>query len=362
MFGRVTEMGGSPVSPRRLLIGLGDSLRSLSLRGAAMATLILLSACSPANSSPTTTTLLPPSSSTTATTTTISSTPKSSTTSTSTTTSTTVSPAQDVVGGWGAFWDAWAAVRASEDLDPGPLETVAVPDVVDGVIALFEGQRSSGSGPVETEFVLHPKVTDSGADRATLEDCVLLAPSFTDTAGVWYEADLTRTGDAWIVEALRIQTTGGCVPEEVAAAAIAGYEAYYAAEAEFWDPPTPDSQLLDAVLADPQKSFIVGILEQHATRGVALRGQPTLHPEVIEVRSPTELVILSCNEPDPDFGLYDVESGERLSDEPPVRDGQRDLQSAVMVFEGGSWKVADLQGQVDYACEFAPTDRGLPSV
>ncbi len=267
-----------------------------------------------------------------------------------------------MIGGWNAFWDAWAAVRASEDLDPGPLETVAAPGVVDGVIALFEGQRSSGAGPVETEIALHPKVTETGSDRATLEDCVLLAPSFTDTAGVWYQADLTRTGDSWIVDALQIRTTSGCVSEEVAAAAIAGYEAYYAAEDDFWDPPNPNSPLIDAVLADPQKSFIVGILEEHGARGVALRGQPTLHPEVIEVRSPTELVILSCNEPDPDFGLYDVESGERLPDEPPVRDGQRDLQSAVMVFEGGSWKVADLQGQVDYACEFAPTDRGLPSV
>jgi len=267
-----------------------------------------------------------------------------------------------VIGGWNAFWDAWAAVRASEDLDPGPLETVAAPDVVDGVIALFEGQRSSGAGPVETEFALHPKVTESGSDRATLEDCVLLAPSFTDTAGVWYRADLTRTGDAWIVDALRIKTTGGCVPDEVAHAAIAGYEAYYEAEAKFWDPPDPGSPLRDAVLAEPQKSFVVGLLQQHRTRGVALRGQPTTHPEVIEVRSPTELVILSCVEPDPAYGLYDLDTGERLPDEPPTRDGQRDLESAVMVFEDGKWKVSDLQGQVDFACDFAPTDRGLPSV
>jgi hypothetical protein len=86
------------------------------------------------------------------------------------------------------------------------------------------------------------------------------------------------------------------------------------------------------------------------------------HPEVIEVRSPTEIVILSCSEPDPDYGVYDLESSELLPDEAPVRDGQRDLQSAVMVLEGGKWKVSDFQGQVDFACEFAPTDRGLPSV
>lgn len=253
-------------------------------------------------------------------------------------------------------------VRASADLDPDPLERVAAPGVVSGVIALFEGQRSSGSGPVQTEVVLHPKVTDSGADHATLEDCVLLAPSFTDATGVWYQADLTRTGESWIVEAIRITTTSGCVPEEVADAAIAAYEAFYGGWTDFWDPANPNSSLIGDVLADPQKTVITDLLVDHQARGVALRGPPVLHSEVIEVRSPGELVILSCLEPAPDYGVYDVDSAERLDDVPSVRSGQRNLESAVMVFEDGRWKVSDLQGQVDYACEFAPTDRGLPSV
>jgi hypothetical protein len=267
-----------------------------------------------------------------------------------------------VIGAWSTFWDAWVVVRASDDLGPGPLDPVAAPDVVAGVIALFEGQRSSGSGPVQTEFALHPKVTDSGADRATLEDCVLLAPSFTDAAGVWYQADLTRTSEGWIVEAIRITTTGGCVPEEVADAAIAGYEAFYGGWTDFWDPASPNSSLIGDVLADPQKTVITDLLVDHQARGVALRGHPVLHSEVIEVRSPGELVILSCLEPALDYGVYDVDSGERLDDVPPVRSGQRNLESAVMVLEDGRWKVSDLQGQVDYTCEFAPTDRGLPSV
>jgi hypothetical protein len=267
-----------------------------------------------------------------------------------------------VIGAWSAFWDAWVAVRASDDLDPGSLERVAAKDVTAGVIALFERQRSSGSGPVQTEVILHPKITDSGADRATLEDCVLLTPSFTDAAGVWYQADLTRGGEGWIVEAIRITTTGGCVPAEVADAAIAAYESYYQARVSFWDPADPNNPILDVVLAEPQKSFIVALLEKHAAQGVALRGQPTIHPEVIEVRNPTELVILSCLEPDPDYGIYDPDSGERLGDVPPVRAGQRNLESAVMVLDDGHWKVSDLQGQVDFACDFAPTDRGLPSV
>lgn len=354
------NMGGSPVSPRRLSIGLSDFFRSLSLPGVAMAALLLISSCSLASTP--TTVVVSSSAPVSSTTTTASTVPTASTSIASGTTSTTLPAAQDVIRAWSAFWGAWVTVRASDDLDPGPLEPVAAPDVVAGVIALFERQRSAGSGPVQTEIALHPKVTDSDADRATLEDCVLLVPSFTDAVGVWYQADLTRTGEDWIVEAIRITTTGGCVPEEVADGAVAAYQAYYDAEAEFWDPPDPDSPILNSVLAEPQKSFVVGILERHAAEGIVLRGQPTIHPEVIEVRSPTELVILSCVEPDPSFGLYDMGTGSRLPDEPMTKEGQRDLESVVMVLEGGTWKVSDLQGQVDFACEFAPTDRGLPSV
>ena len=234
--------------------------------------------------------------------------------------------------------------------------------MVDDAISLFERQRSSGQGPVETDFELHPVIETVEPDRATVDDCVLLTPSFTEAVGVWHEADLVRTDQGWIVDDIRIRSAGGCVPMDMADAAISGYEAYYEAEAEFWDPANPTSPLIDEVLTDPQKSFIVGLLEEHQSQGIALRGQPTTHPEVIEVRSPTEVVILSCSEPDPSYGLYDIGTGERLPDEPPVQDGQRDLQSAVMVLDGGLWKVSDLQGQVDFECEFAPTDRGLPSV
>jgi len=267
-----------------------------------------------------------------------------------------------VTAAWSAYWEAWADVRASDDLDPGPLEATASPNVVAGAIALFERQRSSGGGPVETDFELHPTVVAADADRATIEDCVLLAPSFTSTVGVWHEADLLRTDKGWIVDHVRVRSAAGCVPKEMAEAAVAGYEAFYAAWPEFWDPADPDSPLLDDLLAEPQLSVIVDLLTEHQERGAALRGQPTLHPEIVEVRSPTEFVIRNCLEPDPEYGLYDSESGERLDDVPPVRSGQTNLESAVMVLEGGRWKVSDLQGQVDFACEFAPTDRGLPSV
>jgi len=335
VFGRVglvrlLGLGGSDLSPRRWSIGIGGLTRPPFLAGVAIAALLVFSSCTSTGSGgSTTTSLVPP------TTSTSTDSPSTSTTSTSIAVTSTFPPAQDVIDGWSAYWEAWVEVRASDDLDRAPLEAVAAPEVVEGALTLFERQRSSGLGSVETEVVLHPTVIDFEPDRASVEDCVLLSPSFTDTVGVWYQADLTLAERGWVVDAVRIPSGGGCVPQEMADAAIAGYEAYYEVREGFWDPPDPDHPLIREVLAEPQMSFIVGLLEEHEARGVALRGQPTTHPEVIEVRSPTELVILSCLEPNPDYGLYDLDTGERLPDEQPVREGQRDLESAVMVLEDG---------------------------
>ncbi len=258
---------------------------------------------------------------------------------------------------WNAYWEGWVTVRASENFDPAPLEQLAEPDIVQGAVSLFERL-----GPAETELVTHPKVIDIESDRASLEDCVVMSPSWAEVAGILYQAELIRRGDVWVVADLQASITG-CVPAEMAEAAIAGYETSFDAAVVFWDPPDPDHPLVGQVLAEPQLSFIVELLEEDATRGAALRGRPTTHPEVTQVLSPVRLVIFDCEEPDPTYGLYDLATGERLPDEAPVEDGQRNLGSAVMVFEDGLWKVSDLQAQVTGSiCEFAPTDRGLPSV
>ena len=352
-----TGNGGSELDPRRSSIGFGGLTRPPFLVGVALAALLTLGACTSTESTASSTTSSTDPVSTTAE-------PSATTTSTSTSlaTTTTTLPEGDVILAWNAYWSAWVDVRASDDLDRGPLEAVASSAVVDGALTLFERQRSSGLGPVQTEVALHPVVTSTEGDRATLEDCVLLMPSFTDAVGIWYQADLVRTDNSWIVDSIRVPRAGGCVPSAMADAAIAGYQAFYAGWTDFWDPADPDSPIIDQVLTDPQRRIIVDLLVDHESRGAALRGEPTTHPEVIEVRSPTEIVILSCLEPSVDYGLFDVATDERLNDVPAVRDGQRNLESAVMVLEGGLWKVSDLQGQVDFACEFSPTDLGLPSV
>ena len=350
-------------APQQPVPVFGAPTSSRSFLAPVLASFLVFAACS--NASPaaapatttdslaTSTSVAPPSTSTS---------PTSTTTATATTTTAPDRLEEDLLAAWDAFWTAWSAVRASEDLDPAPLQRVADPDVVGGVLALFERQRESGLGPVETDVVTSARVTDLGSDEAAIEDCVLLSPPFTDSTSVWYRADLSLRDRGWVVGDLRGSRVGGCVPEQMAEAALASYEAFYFGWAEFWDPPDPGHPLLHELLADPQMTLMVDLIAEHETRGAALRGRPTTHPEVIEVRGPTELVILSCVEPDPAYGLYDLDTGARLGDVPVVREGQRNLESAVMVLDGDRWKVSDLQGQIDFACAFAPTNRGLPSV
>ncbi len=325
-------------------------------------TVALVAACngSVPSTTSTTTSSTPPTSTTPASTTTRL--PASTTTSMVPATTEPVPPDEAVEEAWLEFWDAWVAVRASDPLDAAPLEAVASPQVVDAAVTLFERDRDSNPTGVATDVFASATVVEMAADAAAVEDCVVLAPSFTNTGGIRYEADLRPSDGGWVVTDLRIRSAGGCVPSEFESAAIAGYEAYYEAVAEFWDPPDPSSPLIDEVLVDPRRSSIVALLEEHADRGVAFRSDPTTHPEVIEVRSTTEVVILDCYEPAATDGVFDLETGERLPDEPAIRDGQRNLRSAVMILDEGRWKASDFQGQVDFTCEFAPTNRGLPSV
>ena len=88
---------------------------------------------------------------------------------------------------------------------------------------------------------------------------------------------------------------------------------------------------MQATTTGAHRELIAGLLVDHSARGLALRGRPVTHPEIIEVRSATEAAILDCVDQDTGRGLFDAATGERLPDVPVVRDGQRDLTSAVVV-------------------------------
>jgi hypothetical protein len=330
------------------------SIRHWRLVWALIASLVFISACSGAATPASTT-------DPTATSLTSGGTPSTTVTTVPPSTVAQADPSDEALAVWDAFWVAWVDVRAAEVPGPELFEPVATVPVIDDVLVVIERQHGV-SGPVDTTVTLSPTVTAENASEVVIQDCVLMVPSITESVGVWYEGVVENDGSGWKVGSLRIAETSGCVPAEMATDAIEAYESYYEAIPEFWDPPNPDHPVLSDLFAEPRLTGIRDLLAEHAERGVTLRSHPTTHPEVVEVRGPTEFVILDCYEPGLDDGVYDLATGERLPDEPEVRPGQRNLRSAVMVFEEGRWRASDFQGQVDHECEFAPTDRGLPSV
>jgi hypothetical protein len=254
------------------------------------------------------------------------------------------------VSAWRVLWDAATRRPGTEEGARG----VADPAVVDRLFALTREPRMVTSSPTPS----------SGPDGAVrIVDCVFVSPTLSATATIGFEGLVMKGSDGKSKVTDLMPRSGQllpCAPSAMSAAATAGYEAYWDARLRFWDPPNEGSPLVAETMTGPQRALIQQLLREHQTRNLAFRGRPTTHPEVIEVRSPTELVILDCQLADPGTGIFDRGSGVRAPDVDPIAPGQRDLTSAVMRLEGGSWKVSDVQGQVGVTCDFSPTTRALP--
>jgi len=252
------------------------------------------------------------------------------------------------------MWSA-AANRNVDEAAVERLRMLASGDVADRVLASFPGT-------VERTVTSFPVVEVQDDRSVVINDCFIVTPPVTSSATLWYSGRVALFGGAWVVSELIPESLIGCVPAELGIPAIQGYENYWDARLEFWDPADPQSPLVAETTTGDQRALIRGLLEDHQARRLVLRGRPETHPEIIEVRSPTELVILDCQLQDPERGLFVAATGERLPNIAPIREDQRDIVSAVMQLEDGRWRVADVQGQVDAACEYAPTERGLPQV
>lgn len=262
---------------------------------------------------------------------------------------------------WLQLWDGTEKLVSDPDAASEEMLVVASPSVVEQLATIYNPTLASDVASTPRLFENNP-VTEPHADgTVAVSDCIFETPK-AGNATIWYSGTAEVVDGDWTITSITLNSEIGCVPSAIATEAIAGYEAYWDARVEFWDPADPSSPLVDETMAGAHLELIEGLLVDHADRGLALRGRPTTHPEIIEVRSATEVAILDCSEQDTGRGLFVVETGERLDDIPAVSDGQRDLTSAVMVLEDGAWKVSDVQGQADVSCDSAPTPQGLPVV
>lgn len=251
----------------------------------------------------------------------------------------------------------WQSTWATAgDPTAGPLPATVTADAAATLTSFLRG----GDAPPVRTFV-HAAVAEPLDDdpeaTVVVVDCLLATPPIGETAAAWFRGTYLADGTLTAVEAVAL---GGCVPAEIAAAAIASYEDHWDAAVGYWAPADPSSPRIAETLTGDRLDRVQALVTEHAAAGIELRGRPTTHPEIVEYRSPIELVILDCQEVDPATGLFEAATGRRLPDIAPVAPGQRDVRSAVMRFLDGRWKVAERQGETDVDCQFAPTASGIP--
>ncbi|MDH3755602.1 MAG: hypothetical protein OEU32_17195 [Acidimicrobiia bacterium] len=270
----------------------------------------------------------------------------------------TVTPESELeaaVGVWEQFWDVAGA--PDDDLESAAVvESLLTPESADVVFGTVRGSADR----TVTNF---PVVDDDGVGGFVVNDCMFMSPPLSGPT-VWFSARLIPDdAGGWLVDDLVVESLDSCVPAVLAREAVAGYEAYWDARLEYWDPPDVENELVTQTMTGVHLELISDLLVQSEQDGWAFRGRPETHPEIVEVRSPTELVVLDCQVQDPLLGAYSLESGERLDDlVAPIADGQRDVRSAVMIEEDGFWKVSDRRGEVNTTCDLAPTEFGLLTV
>ena len=270
-------------------------------------------------------------------------------------------PIEDALEAWVAMWDGAELLVSDPSTAEAEMGAASAPAVADQLTTIFSPQVDSDVEVVARTFDNYPVLTDTGTGMVQIEDCLQVSPP--DTAPfVWFSGTAAVEDGEWQIVSIEPKALGGCVPAEIAEAAIAGYEAYWDARVEFWDPADPDHPLVEETLTGAQLDVVRNLLVNHEQQGLVLRGRAETHPEVVQITSATELTILDCMIQDPERGVFDATTGERTDDIAPVAEGQRDLRSTVMVMEGDRWKVSDVQGQANVRCDTAPTVQGLPSV
>ncbi len=286
----------------------------------------------------------------------------------STTTTTTTLPVvtdDEVLAGWNAYWTVWARQRASDPIDRAAFEEVARAEVVDGAIAFFEKERDSGAPLIVPRVYPSGSVTGVTGESATIEACTLISRPPTGVPGSLYDVLMEQTADgSWIVAELALVSAAGCVPTDLAAAAVEAYQAYWDDRGGLSNPADPDAPWLADRMTGEHLEVMTGLYEDLQERGLYFTGRPATHPEIVEVDLNWSVIILDCMAIPSDWGVYVIETGEPTDDAEPAGDGRLDLRSALMKNDmadgSGAWRVSTLAGEVNASCEFAPTDNALP--
>lgn len=171
-----------------------------------------------------------------------------------------------------------------------------------------------------------------------------------DRGGARFEASaqLERDGDNWIVT--DFVQGDVCAPADIAATVTDRYLAFWDAVWSAADPPNPDHPgLLDTAAGD-HLAGLQAQLTQLAEDGLVRRGRGNENPVVVYVTArDTEALVRDCVEENPDGGVYDAATGERI--EGGTADGQRTLLEARLEVTDDLWRVVNVRVvEEDSAC------------
>lgn len=290
-----------------------------------------------------------------------STTSSSSTTTSSTSTTTTEAPEADppedaesaVIETWTSLLDA-ARTGAPDDEQLAVIESLASAETVDQLVAPLFPEFPNR----EIEFF--PALTEQDDGTYAIDDCLVMNRGITADVSNWFVGAAEPSDDSptgFVITEISVINLDPCVPRSIADAAIDGYEAHWDAREIFLNPPDPESPaLLDTTTGD-QLDLFIGVLEMFIEEGYVGRGRPTTSPEFWSFSSASELVIVDCQIPSPELGVYDAETGERTDVIEEVQDGQFDLRQTTMLLEGDLWKAADISAVTDVDCASASQQR-----
>jgi hypothetical protein len=283
----------------------------------------------------------------------------STSTSSSTTTMSTTEPPSDTelaVDAWDTAWElaTTEGSRAEQLVDAG----VATPDAAAQFVAIAS---LNDTDTARRQILRHPNTAQADGELA-VNDCMFITPPLTTASASFYQGAIDVTGREAKVTGLKAISPSGCIPREINDEVLEDYVEYWRGLDEVSENlKSLDQHRISELTTGQHRENVLAAARRFSESGDELRDDPTLHPEVLEWRNPTTVVILDCQQADPEFGLY-ADGGRRLPDLPAPVPGQLDLREVTMVLEDGRWKVSDRQGSANTSCEFAPTSFGVPVV
>ncbi|MFA9430965.1 hypothetical protein [Egicoccus sp. AB-alg2] len=259
-----------------------------------------------------------------------------------------------------AFLDALTAAMEAGDPDLTELtEHVDGAGLVSAqamVVSLTEAGRVARG-----EFVPSFESIEVIGDLATVEDCyradlveydAATDEQVADRGGARFAATarLERDGGSWRVT--EFAQGDVCAPAAIAAEVRDRYLAFWDAVWSAADPPDPDHRGLAETAAGTHLEGVQAQLTQLRDAGQVRRGRGTEHPVVTYVTDrDTAALATDCVEENPEGGVYDVQSGERI--EGGAAPGQRTLLETRLELIEDAWRVVNVRVvEEDSSCAY----------